>query len=374
MFVYPSNSPWDADLGRNGFAVVDLETSGLAPNRGDRIVELAIVRCDANGSIQGVYSTLVNPGPGKTTGPAHIHRISDRMVAHAPTFDEIAPCVLAWIQGAVVVAHNARFEDGFLSSAFHRMGMSPPAMPALDTLDIARSVRLTSNNRLSTLAAWAGVDHQDAHTAEADARATAAVLARLLRYYRFTPTWDVGFPALGGAVTGRYLPRPAGDPFALEEQGYAVAHGLRKGTEGWIANLLARLPDGDSSDDAAVDEYLQRMATALEDGRITGDEARELAILAGSAGLSRDAARVLNRQILDGMLTLALEDDILTSTELNLLRRAAAQLDERGYFDHLVPTVQSSPKTTPPSQKMCGKCGRTGHNRRTCTRDESRPH
>ena len=204
MFSYP------ARFGRHrlagaGYAVVDLETTGFDAWGADRIVEIAIVRIDAGGRELGVYETLVNPG--RSTGAVGVHQISTAMAARAPTFGQIASSVLAWLEGVVVVAHNAPFEDAFLSAEFARAGIALPTLPALDTLPLAQTRVPTPNHRLATVCAWAGVTIDGPHTALGDARATAQVLPRLLGTRRAVPRWRHGFSRLGGAMGGGYLPR-----------------------------------------------------------------------------------------------------------------------------------------------------------------------
>ncbi|MCB9429628.1 MAG: 3'-5' exonuclease [Actinobacteria bacterium] len=197
MFSYP------ARFGRHrlagaGYAVVDLETTGFDAWGADRIVEIAIVRIDAAGRELGVYETLVNPG--RSTGAVGVHQISTDMAARAPTFEEIASSVLAWLEAVVVVAHNAPFEDAFLSAEFARAGIAAPAIPALDTLPLAQSFVPTPNHRLATVCAWGGVTIDGPHTALGDARATAQVLPRLLATRRSVPRWRHGFSRLVGVM------------------------------------------------------------------------------------------------------------------------------------------------------------------------------
>jgi DNA polymerase-3 subunit epsilon len=188
-----------------GYAVVDLETTGFDAWGGERIVEIAIVRIDATGRELGVYETVVNPG--RSTGAVGVHQISSDMAARAPTFRQIATSVLAWLEGVVVVAHNAPFEEAFLSAEFARCGISLPVLPALDTLPLAQSCVPTSNHRLGTVCAWAGVTIDGPHTALGDARATAQVLPLLLAMRGSTVRWRAGLPRLGGVMGNGYLPR-----------------------------------------------------------------------------------------------------------------------------------------------------------------------
>jgi DNA polymerase-3 subunit epsilon len=204
MFIYPEPYGRHAHCS-HGFAVIDLETTGLRARGADRIVEIAIVRIDPEGTELGRFETLVDPG--RPMGAQPIHHIDDEMVSDAPTFPEIAPAVLAWLQGTVVVAHNASFEDAFLTAEFGRAGWSPPRLPALDTLPLAQARLATANHKLATVCRWAGVRIDGAHTAAGDAEATAGMLPRLLEVAGSTPLWRDPLPDLGGHLSGRYRPR-----------------------------------------------------------------------------------------------------------------------------------------------------------------------
>lgn len=203
MFQYPS------DEGRHhcraGFAVVDVETSGLDPRSGARILEIAVVRTDAGGRELGLFETLVNPGTADT-GAHDVHGITAPMLADAPPFAQIAPSLLAWLDGVVVVAHNAAFEDAFLTAEFDAAGLSVPDLPALDTLRLAQKLLDLPNHRLGTVCDWARVRIHDPHTAAGDARATAALLPHLLSLSQ-AMRWTAPLPRLGGRLVPGYLPR-----------------------------------------------------------------------------------------------------------------------------------------------------------------------
>jgi ATP-dependent helicase Lhr and Lhr-like helicase len=162
MFNYPVPRGRHA-LTEAGFAVIDLETTGFNAEGPDRIVEVAIVRIDSFGHELGTFQTLVDPG--RSPGPSAVHGITREMLRRAPTFAEIAGSVLAWLRGVVVVAHNAQFEDAFLSSEFARAGLTVPSLPALDTLRVAQARLPTHNHKLTTVCKWAGVEIEGAHTA-----------------------------------------------------------------------------------------------------------------------------------------------------------------------------------------------------------------
>lgn len=203
MFRYPVESGRFTH-GQRGYAVVDLETTGFDAHGRDRIVEIAIVRIDGEGRELGVFETMVNPL--RDAGPTSVHGISTEMARAAPTFAEIAPSVLAWLDSVVVVAHNAAFEESFLSAELQRAGLPVPRLPALDTLLLAQATIPLPNHRLGTLCAWAGVDLVAPHTALGDALGTAQVLPPLIDRCG-QPRWRSDMPRLGYTVSGRYCPR-----------------------------------------------------------------------------------------------------------------------------------------------------------------------
>uniref|UniRef100_UPI0028051EB1 exonuclease domain-containing protein n=1 Tax=uncultured Actinomyces sp. TaxID=249061 RepID=UPI0028051EB1 len=89
-----------------GYAVVDLETTGLSPTT-DSILEVALVLTDAAGRVERSWSTLIDPGAGVDVGPTHIHGLVAEELIGAPGFDEVADLLAADLAGRAVVAHNA---------------------------------------------------------------------------------------------------------------------------------------------------------------------------------------------------------------------------------------------------------------------------
>ncbi len=162
------------------YAVVDVETTGGSYGRGHRLTEIAIyeVRC---GVVEDEYQSLVNPG---RTIPRHIAAltgISNGMVSSAPFFDHIAADVLERLEGRIFVAHNARFDWGWVSRQLAEAIGQVPNVERLCTVQMARRLlpRLRRRN-LDAVARHYGIDVADRHRAHGDALATARVLIRLL--------------------------------------------------------------------------------------------------------------------------------------------------------------------------------------------------
>ena len=321
LFQYGGDGPgFEIDA---PYAIIDVETTGFSPRNGDRVVEIAVARVDPSGRIEDEYSTLLDPG--RDVGPIFVHGISNSEVRDAPRFDEIAGELLDRMDGAVVVAHNAVFEERFLAAEFERAGIALPLNPALCSLWLARRTMRTPNHKLTTLARAAGLSTIDAHAALSDVRSVAALLPQMLRAYGEPVRYLSGLRSLP-AVDCDVRPKTR----AVE---------LRRGTDGWMTSLMQRLPmSAAEASDVGAQRYVDALADALEDGRIVGGEAQALALLAGSAGLGAAQVEGLHRRYLDFMRQAALADAILTTAELRKLRTTAAALGLPTYFDDLRPT------------------------------------
>lgn len=347
------------------FAVIDVETTGFSPGKGDRVIELAIARVDKSGRIEDEYATLLNP-EGRDTGAVFVHGISNDAVKNAPLFADVLPDVLARLDGAVIVAHNAVFEERFFAAEFARAGIAAPPLPALCSLWLGQQTFDTPNHKLGTLAQHAGIPLVDAHAALGDVRATAALLPMMLDRYQS------GLEFGHGPVSGLFEPHRLG---AVSPLTRAVA--LRKGTEGWMSSLVSRLPISTADvSDAAAAEYLELLAVVLEDGKVIGDEAKALAKVAGRGGMGAEQVRGLNERFLEMMREAAFSDEVLTVEELVELKRAADALAAPGYFDDLRPSATQSkppaeqgmevPAAKDAKVRKCGHCRTPGHYRSKC--------
>ena len=126
-------------------AFVDLETSGLSPGA-DRITEIGVVTAD-DGSVEE-WTTLVNPGRDLTERSRFYNGITSHELADAPRFGAIAAHLAARLAGRLFVAHNARFDFGFLRAEFRRAGIE--FQPLLERAQINHHVFGRLIARLST--------------------------------------------------------------------------------------------------------------------------------------------------------------------------------------------------------------------------------
>lgn len=170
-----------APLAETTFVVVDLETTGCSP-QSDAITEIGAVKV-RGGEVLGEFQTLVDPGGPVPPLITVLTGITDAMLVDAPTIGAVLPSFLEFARGAVLVAHNARFDVGFLRAAAARADLSWPKPCVVDTVALARRVVTRDeapNNKLASLAALFRASVTPDHRALSDARATVDVLHGLL--------------------------------------------------------------------------------------------------------------------------------------------------------------------------------------------------
>ena len=167
-------------LSRVTFAVVDLETTGGSP-RDAAITEVGAVKY-RGGERLGTFHALVQPGRPIPAFNTRLTGIHDRAVADAPPIERVLPALLGFLEGSVFVAHNARFDFGFLNAELLRLGYQPLPPPPVCTARLARRVVWPDvpNVRLETLARYFRTAVRPAHRALPDAEACAEVLHGLL--------------------------------------------------------------------------------------------------------------------------------------------------------------------------------------------------
>lgn len=164
-------------LGRVRFVALDFETTGLSAEL-DRVVEIGAIgfrMASDDGAWtaieDGRYETLVNPQRPIPPEVSAIHGIDDLAVSMAPTFAEAAVELLPFLEGSILVAHNAPFDIGFLLAESARAGIEKPLNPAYDTIAIAKTaISGLPSYSLKALASSFGIEQNAAHRGADDAR------------------------------------------------------------------------------------------------------------------------------------------------------------------------------------------------------------
>jgi len=193
-----SMPPDSARIDQVPLAYVDVETTGLSPHGGDRVCEVAVLRCQG-GRVVDALQQLVDPQRPMDAGAYAVHGISDDMLRGAPTFGAIADDVLELLGGAVVVGHNTPFDLGFLDAEFALLSVPLPPLVALDTLRLARRHVYSAGYSLHVLATSLGVKvGGQSHRAMVDVLTTRAVLQCLVK-----GLWPRGVRTVGEYVAAQ---------------------------------------------------------------------------------------------------------------------------------------------------------------------------
>ncbi|MCV7281426.1 hypothetical protein H7J88_17455 [Mycolicibacterium flavescens] len=276
-------------------AVIDVETTGLFS--ADRVVEVAVVTLDRNGVIVDEFECLTNPL--RDPGPTWLHGLTPTSLRDAPLFEDIAPHLAALLDGAVVAAHNLRFDRRLLTYEFGRVGIDIDWGDGLDTL------RAVGGCKLGAACADYGIGLNGAHCAIHDARATAHLLVRV------ADAFDSCRPALARPAS-RDIPR------VLTRGGFTAVEIERP----YVLQLAKNLHSP-----ADVAPYVTLLDFAVADLKFDVDERRELAMLADDLGLSTHDRVRAHKEFLAGLIDAALDDGVVTDGEFEQLCRTAALLE-----------------------------------------------
>lgn len=297
-----------------GFAAIDMETTGLSP-RIDRVVEVAVIQLDRNVLPCGEFATLINPG--RDIGATHIHRITARDVVNAPRFEQVAPMLLDLLRGRVIVAHNVQFDLRFLHAEFARIGIGLPELPAMCTMQLAPQYLPGLPARsLAACCLAAGIQLDGAHAAAVDARAVAQLLACYFRTDHQLPAEWAQTLADAARTPWPTLPSMMTQPVTRD----IVARNRAQDVP-FLARLVQQLPRAGTG--TSVEAYLAALDNVLEDRRVTATEAESLRDLAVSLEVGADALIAAHQMYLRALAVTAWADGVISDAEYTDLGEVA---------------------------------------------------
>ncbi len=163
--------------------VVDTETTGLDPLRGDRLVEIGCVEMFNHMPTGQTYHVYINPQRDMPAEAYAVHGLSAEFLADKPLFDAVADQFLAFIGDAPLIIHNASFDASFLNAELEKSGRTAlPRERLVDTLLLARRKHPGVSNRLDDLCSRYAIDnsHRTKHGALLDAELLAEVYVDLI--------------------------------------------------------------------------------------------------------------------------------------------------------------------------------------------------
>ncbi|MBV9786636.1 MAG: WYL domain-containing protein [Chloroflexi bacterium] len=195
------------------FVLFDVESTGLEPQNGDRVCEIALVHWQG-GVQRGSYQTLINPGRPISPDAFAVNKIPANLLAQSPSFAAVSETILEHLAGKVLVAHNAPFDFSFLNVELLRLEKAPLNNPLVDTLQLARTFLNHERYNLAALSRALGVE-SPSHRAMSDVVALKALFVHLLERLRMlgVSTLDDLLRAQRGLLPGS--PEPSAPPALL---------------------------------------------------------------------------------------------------------------------------------------------------------------
>ncbi|MCM8801033.1 MAG: exonuclease domain-containing protein [Candidatus Omnitrophica bacterium] len=167
------------------FTIFDTETTGLQPESGDRIVEIAGIRIRGNQRL-GKFQSLVNPKRLISEPAFRVNQINQEMLKDAPEIKEVMPKFLEFIKGSILCSYNASFDLGFLNYELSLMGKTLPL--EILSIDILKMTQLLlpglERYALDFVAERLGIHSQQLHRALSDVELTLEVFFKLKEILR----------------------------------------------------------------------------------------------------------------------------------------------------------------------------------------------
>ena len=163
--------------------VLDTETTGLSPEKGDRVVEIGCVELINHVPSQNTFQVYLNPERDMDEGAQKIHGLTNEFLIDKPRFEEIAEDFISYIGKSKIIAHNASFDINFLNSELVRVNKDKiPEERVVDTLKIAREKFPGGRNSLDALCKRFLIDNSNRklHGALLDSELLAEVYLELI--------------------------------------------------------------------------------------------------------------------------------------------------------------------------------------------------
>ncbi|WP_282014053.1 exonuclease domain-containing protein [Marinifilum flexuosum] len=295
------------ELYNHQFAIISLETTGISPQHGDHLVELAIQTVNWNGELLDSYETLVHPG--KDIEGFQIHGITDDMVKNAPSASEIVPDILSRLNGKTLVAHDFDFAIRFLEPILNG---SMPKLEGICTLKLFDLVAPDSGlRRLEQLCTYYDIEFSVRHSAKSDSLATAKLFSILKNLYAQQNEIEDFVENFLHLTKIEDCPKER-NIFMKRKEAKNIAN-IQKNK---LYDLLNRLTSS-AGDSVPVRQYLNVLDRALADRILEEKEIFSLVDLATDYKLSKEQVMEIHEEYLRKLIRIYLLDEILTNAEMD---------------------------------------------------------
>ena len=311
---------------KNYFTLVDLETTGLFPNKYDKITEISLKKVNIGGDVIEKYTTLVNPE--RDLGPTSIHKISNLDISNAPKFEEIYPYILWFIDETCLIGHNVDFDVKFLNHQLSQVGSKTEIKKenTLCTLKFATSVNIP--RKLEGIQQLIRGNVESLHSADNDTE----VIKEMFEHFKLSD-WitNQDFQIL--------IVDDIKNSNKIEIQRGEGINSLDGFLEQLFFESNIRSTDFESYE---LNKYAEMVERAVEDKVVNSSEVTELQEFINENSISSEDADYVNKEIFKNYCAIAYSDFVVTEdekTELEVLSKLLSINNEE--FDEILNTVIS---------------------------------
>jgi DNA polymerase-3 subunit epsilon len=191
--------------------VLDTETTGLNPANGDRVIEIGCVELFNRRATGRTLHYYLNPDRDSEPGALAVHGLTREFLSDKPRFEEIVGPLVAFLEGAELLIHNAPFDEAFLDAEFTRLSLPRFRLHCraaiLDTLDLAKELHPGKRNSLDALCERYQISnaHRTLHGALLDAELLADVYLAMTRGQE-SLVIDIEEPRVATVMMGEAVP------------------------------------------------------------------------------------------------------------------------------------------------------------------------
>ncbi len=318
----------------DGYSIIDLETTGFSPSKGDKIIEIGVVKVYDN-QIIDEYSTLINPE--RDISNYNIHGIEPSLITKAPKFFEISDYLKSFINRTTLVAHNAPFDLRFLEKQLFNQKKK---LNGICTINLSRKLDSTVPSRkLEVLCDYYDIKINNTHQAISDALATAKLFIKLktdfIRNYGANNfSKQFASPVFFDHINNYNLTK-------LEYNRPDAIIDLQK-EKTKFQNLIKRIPTDYILNEENENSYLDTLNDVIADRIITDLEIRQLENLINEFDLKKDQILKLHKNYLSEVIKVYLLDGKISEFELTDLIEITQLLGlQKNELDLLIDKIKS---------------------------------
>lgn len=299
------------------FVILDIETTGFSPKRGDKIIELGAIVVNESGEVLEEFETLINPK--RDLGATWVHKITSEMVKDAPSFEGVFNQLAELLNGRIVVCHNARFDLRFLNYEISKLVQKNIDLAGMCTLDLTKELYpYLPSYKLESLAEYFDIEYSNLHSAYEDARVTKYLFEYLLE--------ELNSNGIELDLAEYIVTIPDSLQDRLEKKNLIRRPDFEAAkivSENRLSKMLKRLSNNTKSTNLPIQEYLNILEDALSDRIITEDEASKLFELARDYDISTEEIIEIHEEYLRRLIRVYLFDRIISNSEYEDLEKVS---------------------------------------------------